>query len=918
MAAYSLRFRVHYNTEWGQNLYVTGADPQFGGWIVSSARRMQYRVDGFWELEVPLEKPLSCLTYKYVLVDDRNGATFWEGSDNRSLPLDTYYANKEATIEFRDTWMAARLPEVAYLNTTLFQNVIFGREREKCTELSEHPTGGVRIRFRALCSYVQPNQCVYVVGSTPRLGQWDPQKALPLQYTDPNWETEHFELLNNLPFQYKYIIKDKTSGHVVKWEDGSDRMFEISNTMRQRILQKRMYTVIAHDVFRRNRYDWRGFGIAIPLFSIRTQDGLGIGEFLDLKLLVDLCTKIGAKLIQILPINDTSVRQTWRDSYPYSAVSVFALHPIYIRLQQLTKDRNVLAEIEAKRQQLNELPQIDYEEVYRTKMQLLKRIFKSQKKSFLASENFGTFFEEHKWWLVPYALFNYFKEKYETADHSKWPKEYQNPTTEMIQKLTSETTPHFDQIAVYYFIQYHAHEQLLEASRYAAAHRVGLKGDLPIGVNRRSADTWLHPHLFRLHMSTGAPPDAFSETGQNWGFPSYNWDEMKKDNYAWWRARLQLMGTYFHAFRIDHILGFFRIWEIPNDFVSGLMGWFNPSIPLHRNELESAGIWDIRRLTEPYVRWGLLEYYFGDDAQYVAAVFFYIYGWDRFHFKEEYNTERKILAYIKTLPTDNESAIRWRNKLKEGLIHLVQNVCLLKHPEIPDAFIPRVNMFKTNSFQELEDNVKHTLYRLYLSYYYERQDNLWASVAMSRLPIIKSASRMLVCGEDLGMVPKCVEPVMNDLCILGLRIQRMPANPDEQFGWPPHYSYLTVNTTSSHDTSTLRAWWEEDRKKTQDYFNWVLGQWGSAPYFCEPWIVELILKQHLQSPSMWSIIPLQDLFALRNDLRVQDPTSERVNVPANPKHYWRYRIHVTVEQLLENKGFLDHVRTLVQSSERFA
>jgi 4-alpha-glucanotransferase len=909
-----VRFRVNYQTNPGQNVLVVGNDKSLGGWHHQSGLHMSYRAGNNWEAEVQLTDVASgVLEYKYVLVDEGTGCVFWEAGSNRTVNL-----KEEPTgvVEMCDTWKSTHLPELSYLHTTLFRDVIFGRdvETKKRFDASSVKSSLV-VRFKITSGITSPKHKIVVVGSSEALGSWNVFKGVSLQYTYPEFEADVVVDVRDLPLEYKYVVVDEHN-NVVEWENGGNRVIELDPKIVRVFFDDhgRNYTVKTSDIFRRSNYHWRAMGVAIPIFSLRTHQSMGVGEFLDLKPFADLCNKFGSRLIQILPINDTSCRLNWRDSYPYSALSVFALHPIYLRIKNLTDDTTILKEAEAAAQKLNALHEIDYEAVYNTKINLAKRVYMAQKKNFLASLPVQDFIKENEEWLTPYAVFVHLRDVYKTSNWGKWDAKHKNLSAAEVKKLADELA---DEVGFSYFLQYNLHVQLKEATEYAEKMKIGIKGDLPIGVNPASTDTWMNPNLFRLQMSTGAPPDQFSEDGQNWGFPTYNWAEMAKDNYSWWRARLQSMAKYFHAFRIDHILGFFRIWEIPRSSLSGLMGYFNPSTPVHRHELERLGLWDIQRLTEPYIRWGLLEYYFGSDAKYVSDMYFYVYGWDRFQFKTEFNTERKVLDHIKSLPDDSEGARKWRQKLQRGLVALQQNVIFLRYPDNPDMeFIPRVNMHRTISFQELDAEAQRGLWRIYVSYYYERQESLWYNIGMNRLPLIKNATRMLVCGEDLGMVPKCVEPVMNDLSILGLRVQRMPSNPDDEFGFPASYGYMTVNTTSSHDTSSLRAWWEEDRAKSQHFWNAVLGQQGAAPWFCEDWLVEMILRQHLHSPSMWAVFPLQDLFALRHDLRVEDPNGERVNVPANPKHYWRYRMHVYVEDLLANEHFIGHVKALVRESGR--
>ena len=300
-----------------------------------------------------------------------------------------------------------------------------------------------------------------------------------------------------------------------------------------------------------DRPGFRGAGTAIPVFSLRTADDFGIGEFRDLRPLVDWAAATGQCVLQLLPVNDTTRKGGWADSYPYSPVSTFALHPLYIRLQEL----GVKADAAFKRKQaeLNALPEIDYPKVFKAKMPYIRAAFEARGARDMVSAAYKKFVKENAGWLPEYSEF--------CARRDKLEPEY------------------------YCWMQYHLDKQFGEEVDYARAKGVSLKGDLPIGVSADSAEAYWHPELFNLDSSTGAPPDYFSTDGQNWGFPTYNWEEMAKDDFAWWKARLRKMSRYFDAFRIDHILGFFRIWEIPKEFKSGQQGHFNPALPYAPEEI---------------------------------------------------------------------------------------------------------------------------------------------------------------------------------------------------------------------------------------------------------------------------------------------------------------------------------------------
>lgn len=174
---------------------------------------------------------------------------------------------------------------------------------------------------------------------------------------------------------------------------------------------------------------------------------------------------------------------------------------------------------------------------------------------------------------------------------------------------------------------------------------------------------------------------------------------------------------------------------------------------------------------------------------------------------------------------------------------------------------------------------------------------------MWKLPALTESTKMLCCAEDLGMIPDCVPAVMHNLQILSLEIQRMPKDPTVEFGNTWSYPYYSVCTSSTHDMPGIRAWWESDHAMAQRFYNQVLHEGGEAPYFAEPWICGRILDLQLNSPSMLCILPLQDWLSADGQLRRQNPADEQINVPAISRHYWRYRMHLTVEQLMEQTEF---------------
>jgi 4-alpha-glucanotransferase len=471
---------------------------------------------------------------------------------------------------------------------------------------------------------------------------------------------------------------------------------------------------------------------------------------------------------------------------------------------------------------------------------------------------------------------------------------------------------------VHYFIQYHLHLQLKNVVDYAREKGVVLKGDLPIGIFRDSVDAWKEPRLYHMDKQAGAPPDAYSISGQNWRFPTYNWDEMALDDYLWWRRRLSQMAKYFDAYRIDHILGFFRIWEIPAESVEGLMGKFNPAIPMYRHEMENRGFYfDYNRFCRPYIRDYMLDELFGMYREEVIHTYLNHLDGDFYELKPEFDTQQKVLEQFPENGNANEAEAEKSDKIRYGLYTLIGNVLFFEEPgSNGEAFHPKIAFHQTYSYKELDDHRKNILNDIYTHYFYHRQEDFWADQAMIKLPAITKASDMLVCGEDLGMVPDCVPGVLYKLGILRLYIQRMPKDSKNEFGHPADAPYLSVISPSCHDMSTVRGWWEEDRERAQRYYNQILGYHGESPYFCEAWLNEEVLRQHLNSPAMWAITPLQDMVSMEPGLRRENPVDEQINDPSNPYNLWQYRFHMNLEDLLKEEEFNKKLAGMIEASER--
>jgi 4-alpha-glucanotransferase len=894
--------RLRYHTHFGQRLFLCGDHPWFGGGQPEQALPLRHVNEEFWEVALDLPetpRPKAPVSY-YFLLRHPDGSVTEDFGGDRKLDLASLARGHTVII---DSWNDLGAVGNIFF-TEAFRHVLLRTEKEAVrAKPPVHATHGFHVKAPLL----PKGQTICLLGSVPTLGGWNQAAPVLLRRCVENEGFRvQFDLAReSFPVAYKYGVYDLERSAFVRYEDGANRVLaEAAPPDGQ---------VMVNDGFARlPMTPWRGAGVAIPVFSLRSERSFGVGEFLDLPLLADWARRAGLKLIQILPVNDTSATHTWMDSYPYAAISAFALHPLYLNLERVAGSENgaLIGGLARRRQELNALDTVDYEAVMKAKLDLVRKIFPAQREKTLASAAYRTFCANNEHWLAPYAAFCFLRDKFGTADFHQWP-EHRVYDARQIGALAAGDAAAREEMDLHCFMQFHLHLQLRQAADDVQAQGLILKGDIAIGVSPHSADVWQQPELFHTDMQAGAPPDAFAAKGQNWGFPTYNWPRMKQD--GWWKRRLAQMSCYFDAFRIDHILGFFRIWSIPRHAVEGILGYFVPAMPVRIGEFAARGIvFDYERFARPFINDAVLHELFGDRAELVKREFLNPALRGRYSLKPEFTTQRDVEKYFALLAEGKRDT-----RLQEGLFDLISNVLLIEAPgSAGEAFHFRLGMEQTASFRQLDAPTQTRLSDLYVDYFFRRQDECWRREALQKLPALKRVTNMLICGEDLGMVPACVPEVMKELGLLGLEIQRMPKTLNLDFSRPADAPYLSVVTPATHDMSTLRGWWLEDKKVTQKFFKQELRQAGPAPSECEPRVNREIVRQHLDSPAMWSIFQLQDLLGMDAALRRRDVDAERINVPASVKHYWRYRLHLSLEALGRAENFNLLVKRLVRQSGR--
>lgn len=847
-----------------------------------------------WSLEVSLPSSAASFTYHYIIRQAENTIREEWHQMERTLSLKEFPGKDMEVLDF---WRERPIDLPYY--SQAFTQTLFSRPRAKDT--SKKPKGqAITIRFTFSCpSWAS----IRISGNQQVLGNWDPRRSVEMSTQDGIlWTLTLDAATLRMPLYFKFLLKDRQGE--LHWMEGDDmRIFSLENG--------RNLTATFNDAdFRYPRF--RCAGCMVPLFSLRSEGSFGVGDFGDLKLMVQWLHRTHQSILQLLPVYDTTQTHTWTDSYPYNAISIYALHPMYMDIRQLpplSKDR--MEEYETLREELNAMDKVSYEAVNRAKWGFFEEAYLDYGLKETEGKEYQDFLKENLSWLMPYSIYSLLRDQNATPDFRKWPVMSTYDVQKAQQMMEDSRTR--VKVGFYCWIQYHLHNQLKEASDYARSMGVVLKGDIPIGISPNSVEAWTQPEYFHFDQQAGAPPDDFSQDGQNWGFPTYNWQRMRQDGYKWWKERLRKMSEYFSAYRIDHILGFFRIWEIPGDCVTGLLGHFSPAMGLSRERIKAYGLEVQDCHITPTFTYSDLEETFGEKSPAIITQFFQSKDEGQTYcFKDSLKSQRALMtAVMRRHMRQTDDTLRMLYQLQSDVLFLVDK-------DDSNLLHPRIMGQRTKAFSRLQPRERLAYELLYKDYFYSMQDPLWRSGAMDKLPALQQSTSMLCCAEDLGMIPGCVADVMRRLQILSLEIERMPKSLNQEFSQPKNHPYQSVCTFSTHDMSTLRGWWQQERTQSEAYYKRVLcgDTWHGIPKEADGALCRDIIAHTLQGNAMITILALQDYLAMDEGLRVANADSERVNVPAESRHYWRYRMNITLEQLLKATELNRTIISLIKESNR--
>lgn len=640
-------------------------------------------------------------------------------------------------------------------------------------------------------------------------------------------------------------------------------------------------------------------GTAIPLGAIKTKKSVGCGEFQDLIPFADLCKKSGIKIIQLLPVNDTGT-----ESSPYSALSAFALHPLYVTLEKLTEDEAIVAKIKKLRKKYKDFQRFPYKDLRQDKLALLREIFASKKDEIAASTEISAWLSENPW-VKEYAVFMNLKDVNNEASYKQWP-ENKDVDAKKIQELwdCKETK---EKHLFFVWLQYNLDKQFAEAATYVRSLGIMLKGDIPIMMNEDSTDAWANKDFFNDSLRAGSPVDNENPTGQNWGFPTYNWKNLEKADYSWWKNRLICASKYYDMYRIDHVLGFFRIWAIPHGECTAVLGHTEPFEPITKDELYGLGFNDdrIKWLLKPHVETRTIEEVNNNDYLgthgILQKVMDRIGNEELWLFKDSIKTDQDIWdSDIESYYVKERLTQKWRDRM------LV---------EVEGGYYPIWTYTKTTAWNSLNNEEKFRFTEL-LAKKNEKMDKLWEHQARTVLGELTSATKMIACAEDLGANIECLPGVLGDLNINSLCVVRWKRDwekPSQPYYAFEHYPEKSVATASVHDSSTLRIWWctEGDAHDFLRAFpaenpNIRVGEYN-------PETAKYILKKVATANSMFVINPIQDFLGLVDRYYAEDMDLERVNVPGSVNAFnWTYRLPANVEDLLKDKELIAAIKEIAK------
>jgi len=704
-------------------------------------------------------------------------------------------------------------------------------------------------------------------------------------------------------------------------------------------------------------------GLAVPLLALRGSPESACGEYPDLAVLGALARQWGLSLIQLLPLNDTGTGTS-----PYSALSACALHPIHISLKEAGTSMQRLgrpldpalvdALVKADRDigvQWGGRERVAYLEVLDAKIKALRAVWDAEKNAGGGSAErpciaLAEAYAERESWAKPYACFIALKHSFGGAPWWDWPR-MRDPGPEDIEGLWNDASIG-EEARFWLWLQVLAEEQLGRAARTVTGYGIDIMGDIPILLAKDSADVWYRRQIFNLDRQAGAPPDMYSPRGQNWGFPLYDWDALEREEYAFWKERLFVAERYYTAYRLDHVLGFFRIWSISAHEHDAFLGAYVPAERILRSQLEADGFSPdrITWITRPHVPQARIEEAerrlvdaalaeggpalaecCGQELAGLRARLFKRIGNEAlFLFDPGIRGTADIYAAVwdaaRRCGNADAAFAGYASALGEWWADR-----MLYEAE-PDHFVFQWVFRETTAWHSLSAEEQ-----AYFEKTHSRMDAMsmetWELQGRKILGMLKSITGMQPFAEDLGAVPPCVPKVLKEMAIPGLSVVRWerywerPGSPHVPLD---AYRPYSVVCTSVHDSTSLRQWWEEeaDRSALWSLFGTMAERDPllasllascpmEAPASLGPQGAAVFVRAAALASSITAVFPVQDILACHETFRAADPRQERINVPGTQSETnWTYRMPVDLPALAGDKAFAGFISRILDRESR--
>ena len=933
-----VNFRTQYKTYPGQILFLVGDHPNLGFWNRSRAVQMRYSSEEEfnWCATIHFNYDEECnrnsksgnhqknnfddrneirIEYKYIVLSssnanyysgydirlDKNAEICWDTGPNRELNIKND-SDEPLIITTNDLFQ----PPTSMLQNLFFKmpftNVIYRHDYYTESRLIKpvDDESMIQIRMRVIALQVPHNYKVYITGSLPIFNSWnhfEPLEPIGSFY----WEFKINLPKNNPPFDYKYLIKNEDEEPI--WEQRNNRKFSMP-------LCKTNVVIFYDWLFQNHPQNFKGSGVLVGLFSVHSRSSMNkIGEFPDIKLLVDWAVKANLLMIQLLPIQDTNCFFNKKEENIFRQVSAFAFNPIYLSLKDIHGYESV------------ELPyERDLVSVARFKLQQLRIIFDSKVDKNLLKQNkdFIKFVNNNQYWLPSYCLWCAIRDNSihtNSNEHHVWQpiEKYHQPDF----LHDSNDDQQSNDSLFHCWVQFQCHLQLLDASQYAITNRIVLSCTISIGQNPLSSECWAHPELFDKDYTMGTPPNSFSFHGDNWYYPAWKWSAMQKNDFEWIRLQIFHKEMYFQSSTFDHPLSLFRSWLIPSDTDNPLFGHFVPSNPINSQDLYNLNITDLQRFYRPIFPFSDIQSLsISESTKQMILNQLSVKEGDIWRFNPNLKTDRSIMSFFHELKQNCSLEEKLQLALaKKIILSSYESVCLIQDKDNPNLFYPRCAMTDSLVFKMLPEREAQILYKLFVDFYYRTNIAIWQENGHQKLCVFAN-SPMQFFGYDIGISLSDEEKILHRFGICSYHSHRIPREPTQRFDQACSFPYLSVCLPSTQDMPHLSIWWQNEQADVQQFHHQVLKMDGTIPLSLSPNIASAIIKMHLDSNSMWCLFLLEDLFSISDEFRdIQEANHWLIEETSSSK--CNYRMGISLEKLItHHEEWTNTISNLVESSKR--